>query len=77
MSADFSNAFAALAQGVIDHADRDGLKGVARAVFIDRGRHAPGETCPTAKPVDPHAYWCEYPERECICSAALTTGGEG
>lgn len=48
MSADFSKAAAAVGQGVIDHADRDGLKGVARAVFIDRGGHAPGETCPIA-----------------------------
>ena len=55
MSADFSQAMQAIAGGIVAHADRDGLKGVARAVFIDRGGHAPGEVCPSV----PHA--CDLP----------------
>jgi len=65
--ADFRAVGWALGQGLIDHADRDGLKGVKRAVFMDRGGHAPGEPCPSASPVDPHQYWCQYPDDECIC----------
>lgn len=65
--ADFSQVAWALGQGLIDHADRDGLKGVRRAVFMDRGGHAVGEICPTAKPADPHIYWCQYPDDECSC----------
>lgn len=67
MSADFSRVFAHLEQGLHEHADRDGLKGVARAVFIDRGGHAPGETCPSAPPPDPHFYMCQHPDDECSC----------
>jgi hypothetical protein len=54
LSADFSRLAAHLAAGVVEHADRDGLTGARRAVFLDRGGHAPGEHCPTATPwVDP------------------------
>lgn len=74
--ADFSRAFAALEQSMIAHADRDGLKGVQRAVFIDRGGHATDEACPTATPEpDPHEYWCQWPEAECVCPPAPTTQG--
>lgn len=50
MSSNFSRLLAHLADGVIAHADRDGLAGVRRAVFLDRGGHAPGESCPSRKP---------------------------
>lgn len=65
MSADFSRAAAALGQALHEHADRDGLTGVRRAVFLDRGRHAVGEQCPTESPSDPHLYWCRWPEDKC------------
>jgi hypothetical protein len=69
MSADFSRVFAHLAQGLKEHADRDGLAGVKRAVFFDRGGHAPGDACPSAPPPqgDGHDYWCAYPDDECNC----------
>lgn len=60
-----------LGQQLEVHADRDGLTGVHRAVFIARGGHAPGDECPT-EPVsepDPHAYWCGAPEEPCRCGA--------
>lgn len=61
--ADFSYVAAHVSNGLREHADRDGLRGVMRAVFIDRGGHAPGEPCPNAElsPHDPHAYWCAAP----------------
>lgn len=68
--ADFSQVAWALGQGLIDHADRDRLTGVKRAVFMDRGGHAVGEVCPTAKPADPHKYWCQWPDDECFCPPA-------
>jgi len=71
MAADFSRAAAALGDGLVEHADRDGLTAVRRAVFMDRGGHAPGEVCPSAPPADPHEYWCRWPEEECACPAAL------
>lgn len=67
MSADFSRLLAAIGEGIRAHADRDGLIGVGRAVFLDRGGHAPGEPCPTEKPRDPHEYWCGWPDDECDC----------
>lgn len=76
MSADFSQAAAALATGLRAHADRDGLTGVLLAVFIDRGGHAVGEACPSAPEPDLHLYWCEWPERECMCPP-LGLGGRG
>jgi hypothetical protein len=57
MSADFSRAFRALHDGLTAHADRDGLTGVKRAVFIDRGGHAPGEACPSNP-----AHECDLPD---------------
>jgi len=72
--ADFSLVARALGQGLIDHADRDGLTGVRRAVFMDRGRHAPGERCPSAPPPElHHEYWCQYPDDECACRATRET----
>lgn len=64
MSADFSKLMAALAKANEDHADRDGLTGVRRAIYLDRGRHAPGEVCPSAKdqPKGERA-WCFTCER--------------
>lgn len=67
MGADFSRLMAHLGEQLEAHADRDGLTGVARAVFLARGGHAPGTACPTAPPDDPHIYWCEYPDDECSC----------
>ena len=68
MSADFSRLLALLGENNVAHADRDGLTGVHRAVFLDRGGHAPGDVCPseTAEP-DPHEYWCAWPDDECDC----------
>jgi hypothetical protein len=71
VSADFSNLLAHLAAGNVAHADRDGLTGVQRAVFLARGGHAPGTACPTAPPRDPHEYWCADPDAECDCPARL------
>lgn len=68
MSADFSKVFAHLADDLQEHADRDGLRGVERAVFIDRGGHAPSEDCPTSEPPDPHHYTCQHPDAECSCT---------
>lgn len=68
MGADFSRAFAAVSAGMVAHADRDGLTGVKRAVFLDRGQHAPGEACPSAVPQHvPHEVWCDWPDGECEC----------
>lgn len=69
MSADFSRAAAVLGQGLVEHADADELRGVKRAVFMDRGGHAPGETCPTSLwPVGgQHHYECRWPDDECTC----------
>ena len=68
MSADFSRVMAHLEQGLREHADRDGLTGVQRAVFMDRGGHFAGEACATQRPKDePHAYWCQFPDDECVC----------
>jgi hypothetical protein len=66
--ADFSKLLAHLAENLEAHADRDGLTGVRRAVFLDRGWHAPGERCPTEPPSEPaHVTWCEWPDDECVC----------
>lgn len=69
MSADFSKLLAHLDEGLRRHADADGLTGVRRAVFLDRGGHAPGTVCPSepAADPDPHAYWCAWPDDECNC----------
>lgn len=67
MSADFSRVATHLADGVIEHADRDRLTGVLRAVFIDRGGHAPGEACPTATQRD--AYWDPHWDECSFCAA--------
>jgi hypothetical protein len=71
MSADFSRALAAIGEGIKAHADRDGLTGVLRAVFLARGGHAPGDVCPSEQPADPHEYWCASPDDECNCPARL------
>lgn len=67
--ADFSKLVEALAEGLTAHADRDGLAGVRRAVFLSRGGHAPGTACLTGPPADPHEYWCAAPDDECTCGA--------
>ena len=51
VSADFTQLLAHLDRGLVEHADRDGLVGVRRATFMDRGGHAPGEACPSVSPV--------------------------
>lgn len=76
MSADFSRLVAHLAEGLRAHADRDGLTGVKRALFIERGGHAAGDTCPTEPQRDPHHYWCAYPDDECNCQALAALSGE-
>ncbi len=71
MSADFSRLLDHLHQNLVEHAERDGMNEVRKAIFLARGRHAPGEVCPSAPPAveDPHEYWCATPESECNCSA--------
>jgi hypothetical protein len=69
MSADFSRLFQCIAESTEAHADRDGLTGVRRAVFLARGGHAPGDVCPTEAPADPHEYWCASPDDDCNCPA--------
>lgn len=72
MSADFSKVLAHLAGGLEVHADRDGLTGVRRAVFLARGGHAPGHPCRSEEPPveDSHAYWCGAPDESCSCGVA-------
>lgn len=60
MSADFSKLMQHLGDNLQAHADRDGLTGVMRAVFIARGGHAPGTVCPTAEPVEHHDSGCAW-----------------
>lgn len=70
--ADFSKVAAHLAAGLQEHADRDGLKGVMRAVFLSRGGHAPGDRCPSEPPSEPmHDQICGllYDGDECTCWA--------
>jgi hypothetical protein len=67
MGADFSRLMAHLAANLIEHADRDGLTGVKRGIFLDRGGHAPGEVCPSAQPWVTHFYMCQWPDDECTC----------
>lgn len=70
--ADFSKVAAHLATGLQEHADRDGLKGVMRAVFLSRGGHAPGDRCPSEPPSEPvHDQGCAllYDDDECTCWA--------
>lgn len=69
MGADFSRLLAHLAAGNVAHADRDGLTGLRRAVFLSRGGHAPGDVYPTEIPPDLHEYWCASPDDECNCPA--------
>jgi hypothetical protein len=66
--ADFSALMAQLDANLEAHADRDGLDGVRRGIFLARGGHAPGEARPTAPPAEPqHHYECEWPDDECTC----------
>jgi hypothetical protein len=69
MSADFSKLLTHLQENLEDHVKRDGMSPVRAAVFLARGRHAPGEVCPSAPPVveDPHEYWCASPDWPCNC----------
>jgi hypothetical protein len=53
------------------HADRDGLTGLERAVFLARGGHAPGQACPTAEPTERHEAHCAAmfdDDAECNCA---------
>jgi hypothetical protein len=69
--ADFSRLAEVFGRVALEqHADRDGLRGLRRAVFLARGSHAPGEHCPTAPAISPHMYFCPWPERECVCGVA-------
>lgn len=74
MSADFSKLLSHLADNLEAHADRDRLQGVARAVFLARGGHAPGTACPTEPPREPEHYvTCEWPDDECTCPPGWPT----
>lgn len=68
MGADFNKLLVHLANNLVAHAERDGLDGVRRALFMVRGGHGPGEKCPTEPITDPvHMHWCMYPDDECVC----------
>lgn len=69
MMADFRAVELHMHNELLRHADLDGLVGVKRAVFLDRGGHAPGEHCPSEAPRrdDGHQYWCHWPGEECEC----------
>ena len=74
MTTDFSKVMAHLAANLVEHADRDGLKGVLRATFLSRGGHAPGTVCPSAPPREPvHDQSCDllYDGDECTCGGWL------
>lgn len=71
-SAAFGPLLAHLAAGLEAHADRDGLTGVRRAVFLANGGHVHGSPCPSEPPPDPrdrHYAWCEWPDDDCVCGA--------
>ncbi len=72
MSADFSRVLAHLNDNLHEHVKRDNMSPVRAAVFLARGRHAPGEPCPSAPPKveDPHAYWCGDPHEPCRCGVS-------
>lgn len=69
MGFDARRLIQAIADGNVAHADRDGLTGLRRDLFLMRGGHAPGEACPNEPPStpDPHQYWCESPDGPCGC----------
>lgn len=52
--------FEALADSLEEHADRDGLTGVERAVFLARGGHAPGTACLHEPPAEHHHQGCAW-----------------
>lgn len=59
------------------HADRHGLVGLRRAVFVARGGHAPGEACDLEQPLRVHLPACVMSgSDECICQAANVTSPE-
>lgn len=68
--AGFTALWQDLADGLEAHADRDGLTGLKRTLFMARGGHPPpGVACPTA-PTEfplPHQPWCMWPDDECEC----------
>lgn len=69
MGFDASKLMQSLADGVVAHADRDGLTGLKRDLFLMRGWHPRGEACPTEPPPEPvHDIWCDWPEDECHCA---------
>lgn len=83
MSADFSRLLQHLADGVDEHVKRDRMNPVQEAVFRARGgQHAPGEVCPSEKPLPPvHAstcYWLisDADDYEAYCNCGVEAGGE-
>lgn len=74
--ADFSKVAAHLAAGLEQHADRDGLTGPLRAVFLARGGHAPGTACPSEPREPVHGQGCAllYDGDECDCGAVTPPG---
>lgn len=60
MGFDGSKLMQHMADNLEQHADRDGLTGVMRAVFLARGGHAPGTACPTAEPDEFHHQACAW-----------------
>lgn len=74
--ADFSKVMQHLADNLVAHADRDGLTGVMRAVFLARGGHAPGTRCPHEPPPEPpHDSFCSWLlGDDCDCGAHARAG---
>ncbi len=71
-STGFNRLLDHLAENLEAHADRDGLTGPARAVFLARGGHAPGTQCPTAPPLVVHDMRCDWlysDDGNCVCGA--------
>jgi len=53
VSANFSKLLQHLGENLEEHARRDGLGPVGTAIFLSRGGHAPGESCPSEGPAEP------------------------
>lgn len=65
--ADFSRPMAAIRQELERHCQAHGYTGPFAAVFLARGGHAPGQQSLIDYSPPEHEYWCEYPDRDCIC----------
>lgn len=76
--ADFSKLARHLGENLEEHTRRDGMSPVRAAIFLSRGRHAPGEHCPSAPPPEAvHASYCSWLLGEdCDCAAEQPEGSD-